>query len=449
MSLGNDAVYIRHLYSAEVEVAEGVKELLSHDKEPLTLDSQRCIDRVNQQLPHELSDSQMAALRASIQEKIMVITGGPGTGKTTLLDAVIKVFACLGKKVHLAAPTGRAAKRMSMATGCEAKTLHRLLEYNPEHNNFSKNEFNTLGGDVIIIDEASMVDISLMGHLIKAVRHGASLILVGDVNQLSSVGPGAVLRDIIKSGVVSTAYLDVIFRQGSGSVITANAQRILAGRMPTFSRTGDFRFLCMEGNDGILEKVISLCKKEIPAEFGFDPVKDIQVLTPMHKGAVGTSNLNNKLQNHLNPVAESFAYGELDFRAGDKVMQNSNNYEKEVYNGDIGTIHSIDRENREVGVWYDGRTVAYDFTELDELDLAYAVSVHKSQGTEYPAVIIPLSMEHYRLLQRDLLYTGITRGKKLVVLVGSARALNRAVENNVALQRYTGLEQRLRKMFRY
>jgi exodeoxyribonuclease V alpha subunit len=377
----------------------------------------------------------------------MVITGGPGTGKTTIINAIIKIYQRMGQKVLLSAPTGRAAKRMTEATGYEAKTIHRLLEYSPGSGAFKKNESNTLEADLIIIDEVSMVDTVLMYHFLKAVPFKATLILVGDVDQLPSVGAGNVLRDIIDAHCLPVVKLNEIFRQSRESMIIVNAHRINNGEMPLFrgdeGYLHDFYFFAIEEPEKVLEKIVYLCKEGIPSRFGYDPLDAIQILTPMHKGVVGVSNLNIELQKELNPGRDELIRGGRIFRAGDKVLQIRNNYDKDVYNGDIGRVKDIDRETQEVLVEFDGRIVSYEYADLDEIVLAYAISVHKSQGSEYPVIVMPLLTQHFILLQRNLLYTGITRGKKLVILVGTRKALAIAIKNNKPQMRYTMLKERL------
>jgi exodeoxyribonuclease V alpha subunit len=377
----------------------------------------------------------------------MVITGGPGTGKTTIIKCILAVFERLGVDILLAAPTGRAAKRMSEATGREARTIHRMLEFNPKTGGFEKNEKYSLKCDLVIVDEASMIDTVLMYHLLKAVPIHSTLILVGDVNQLPSVGPGSVLKDIIGSGVVPVVMLTEIFRQARDSAIIVNAHLINSGEMPRLEASteglNDFYFIEKTEPEDALRIILELLCGRIQNAFGFDPLDDVQVLTPMNRGIVGTVNLNTELQKALNPREDGIMRGGRSFRVGDKVMQIRNNYGKEVFNGDIGRIGQIDAENQEVTIVYDGREMVYDYSELDEVVLAYAVSVHKSQGSEYPCVVIPLLTQHYVLLQRNLLYTAITRGKKLVVVVGSRKALDISVKNDKTQQRYTFLRARL------
>jgi exodeoxyribonuclease V alpha subunit len=378
----------------------------------------------------------------------MVITGGPGTGKTTIIKAIIAIQKKMGHRVLLGAPTGRAAKRMSEATCCEAKTLHRLLEFSPKDGKFKRDEDNPLDADAFVIDETSMVDTTLMYYLLKAIPLPATLILVGDVDQLPSVGAGSVLKDIIDSGLIPVVRLNEIFRQSKQSMIIVNAHLVNSGRMPDLTGTGkaDFHFVEVEKPEDALARLVGLCRDRIPQRFGFHAVDDIQVLTPMHKGTVGAFNLNVELQKELNPSKDEISRTGRTFKTGDKVMQIRNNYDKDVYNGDIGRITKIDREEQEVYVNFDGKLTGYDFSELDELVLAYATSVHKAQGSEYPAVVIPILIQHYVLLQRNLLYTGITRGKKLVVLVGTKKALAIAVHNNKPQLRYTLLKERLQRV---
>jgi len=380
--------------------------------------------------------------------KVLIITGGPGTGKTTIINAILRIFQQLKLRILLAAPTGRAAKRMNEATGWEAKTIHRLLEFSPHKGGFKKDQDDPLEADVVIIDETSMVDTLLMYHLLKAIPPQAHLILVGDIDQLPSVGPGNVLRDIIHSNGFTVVRLTEIFRQAQESMIVVNAHKVNQGQFPILKDIDkaekiDFQFIQEEDPEKILEAILGLCSEKIPTQFGFHPVRDIQVITPMHKGTIGVSNLNIELQKNLNPDSFSITHGSRNFRLGDKVMQIVNNYDKEVFNGDIGWVSRIDQENRELTIDFDGRLVPYDYSDLNEVILAYAISVHKSQGSEYPVVILPVTTQHYMLLQRNLIYTGITRAKKLVVLIGTKKALAIAIRNNKPQQRYTLLSKRL------
>ena len=377
-----------------------------------------------------------------------MLTGGPGTGKTTIIKAILEIYRRLTSRIVMGAPTGRAAKRMSEATGWEAKTLHRVLEWSPQEMGFKKDADHPLDADVVIIDEASMIDNLLMHHFLKAVPKGSVFILVGDVNQLPSVGAGSVLKDIIESGVVPMVELNEIFRQAMGSLIITNAHRINRGEFPQIPQSKgeqqDFYFIQKETPEEIADTILNLVTKRIPARFANDPVNDIQVLTPMHKGLIGAQNLNTVLQEALNKAEGELARGGRTYKVGDKVMQIKNNYDKEVFNGDIGRVERIDTENQVVTVEFDGRSVEYDFSELNELVLAYAVSVHKSQGSEYPVVVMPVHISHYMLLQRNLIYTGVTRAKKLVILVGTKKALSIAIRNNKIQKRFTGLSRRLK-----
>jgi len=442
----NKGVYLAKFHLCETSISARLKTLLTAPKSIRPVNVERAVEWVQEQLDIRLAENQTKAIRCALENKIMVITGGPGTGKTTIINAVLKIFSRLGVKTLLAAPTGRAAKRMTETTGHEAKTIHRLLEYSFTKGGFQKNEEKPLNCDLLILDEASMIDTVLMHHLIKAVPIFATVILVGDVNQLPSVGAGYVLNDIIASGTIPVMELNEIFRQARESRIVVNAHNINNGIVPTFENDdpgNDFYFIQQEDPEKVLEIILELTKERIPGRFGLDPIDDIQVLTPMHKGTVGAGNLNTQLQKILNPVQEEITRGNRNFRVNDKVMQIRNNYDKEVFNGDIGRITGIRPDDNEISVTFDGREVSYEFFELDELVLAYAVSVHKSQGSEYPAVVIPVLTQHYILLQRNLIYTAVTRGRKLVVMVGTRRALAMGVKNDKTQNRFTYLRHRL------
>ena len=443
----NKAVYLAKFHLSETSIVTRMKTLINAPKSIREIHSGRAIEWVQKQLAITLAKKQIEAIRCAVENKVMIITGGPGTGKTTIINAILKIFSKLRVKIMLAAPTGRAAKRMSEATGHDAKTIHRMLEYSIQKGGFQKNELNPLDCNLMIIDEASMIDTILMYHLLKAITPGATFILVGDVNQLPSVGPGNVLKDIIASGEVQVVELNEIFRQARESLIIVNAHKINNGLVPSFKSSGkkpdDFYFIEQEDPEEVLKIILELTKERIPRRFGFDPIDDIQVLTPMHKGVVGAGNLNVELQKALNPVEDGVMRDNRNFRMNDKVMQIKNNYDKEVFNGDIGRITRIDTENQEMTIYFDGRDVPYDYTELDEISLAYAVSVHKSQGSEYPAVVIPILTQHYVLLQRNLVYTAVTRGRNLVVMVGTMKALAIGVNNDKTQKRYTHLRHRL------
>jgi len=442
------AVYLIRFHVSEQGIARRLQELLACPRQLPLVNQQDILASIEKDLGFVLSEQQARAVHNSMERKVMVITGGPGTGKTTIIRAIVAIQNKMSRRVLLAAPTGRAAKRMSETTGHPAKTIHRLLEFSPKDGRFKRDEQNPLEADTFVIDETSMVDTTLMYYLLKAIPLAATIIFVGDVDQLPSVGAGSVLKDIIDSGTVPVVRLNEIFRQSKESMIIVNAHRVNCGLMPEENRKGkkaDFHFIEMTEPGEVLDKVVELCRERIPARFGYRSIEDIQVLTPMHRGTVGAFNLNTELQRQLNPAKEELIKGGRTFKKGDKVMQIRNNYDKDVYNGDIGRITKIDAEEQEVTVNFDGRFLGYDFSELDELVLAYATSVHKAQGSEYPAVVIPILTQHYLLLQRNLLYTGITRGKKLVVLVGTRKALSIAVHNNKTQLRYTLLKERLQR----
>ena len=449
--LGRDhqAIYLSHFYLAECQAAARLKALIPAPKQTRQIDAEKALDWVQEKLAITLAEKQLQAVKAAIENKLMIITGGPGTGKTTIINAIMKIYKTVKTTIFLAAPTGRAAKKMAESTGQEAKTIHRMLEFNFKRGGFQKNENSPLDCDILIVDEASMIDIVLMHYLLKAVPTRATLILVGDVNQLPSVGPGNVLKDIIASGVAPVVELNEIFRQAKESSIIVNAHRINQGLFPETKPASDagtlsdFYFIQQEDPEKALETILNLVKARIPARFKLNPINDIQVLSPMNRGTVGVTNLNIELQKALNPGEGGVSRAGKTFRIHDKVMQIRNNYDKEIFNGDIGRIFHIDEEDQEIKVLFDERLVTYEFADLDELVPAYAVTVHKSQGSEYPAVVIPIMTQHYMMLQRNLIYTAVTRGRKLVVLVGTKKALAIAVKNNKTEQRYSLLKQRL------
>lgn len=446
-SSSQEGVYLKRYYHCESRTAFYIQRLLRSPRSVNFKNAAEILASVARSLKFALAPAQAGALEASAREKLLVITGGPGTGKTTLINAIIKVYQAEKAKILLAAPTGRAAKRMSETSGMEAKTIHRLLEYSPREDIFARNEDCPLDCGLLIIDEASMMDTLLFYHLLKAVPLGATLILVGDSDQLPSVGPGNALGDVISSGIIHIAELNEIFRQSAQSGIIRGAHRINHGQMPELrpdrNKLSDFYFIEKDDPEEAADTIVDLIKNRIPARFGFDPVNEIQMLAPMHKGAVGAENMNSRLQAALNPFAPEIKRGERSFRLHDKVMQGRNNYDKDIFNGDIGRIVALDAAQRKISVDFDGVVMPYEFEELDELAPAYAISIHKSQGSEYPAVVMALNMSHYILLQRNLVYTGVTRGKKLVVIVGESRALEMAVSNNKTSRRFTRLAQRL------
>jgi exodeoxyribonuclease V alpha subunit len=443
----NKAVYLTKFYVSETGIAKNLSFVLKAPKVTISFDRDKAIEWVQEAENITLAESQKLAIREAMDKKVLVITGGPGVGKTTVINAIIKVYQKLGERILLAAPTGRAAKKMSEATHYQAKTIHRLLDFSPKSGGFTKNEHNPLDAGLIVIDETSMVDTILMYHFLKAVPLHATLILVGDVDQLPSVGAGNVLRDIIASGCVPTVTLTEIFRQSQKSLIITNAHRVNKGDFPYIDykkdRPQDFYFIEVEEPEEASQKIIEYCKKRIPEKFDFHAIDDIQVITPMHRGVLGSTYLNSELQKALNSSSHELDRHGKILKINDKVMQIRNNYEKNVFNGDIGKISSINKEDREVGINFDGRIIIYDFMDLDEIVLAYAISIHKAQGSEYPVVVMPIHTQHYILLQRNLLYTGITRGKRLVVIIGTKKALSIAIRNNKPGLRYTLLEKRL------
>ncbi|MFO7713326.1 ATP-dependent RecD-like DNA helicase [Desulfosarcina sp.] len=442
-------VFPRLLHQAESVIARRILAMQSISPAEAPPDKRLITEEVLRKLSITLSRQQQEILSQILTHKVSVITGGPGTGKTTLIRSITAVVEKLGHRVLLATPTGRAARRLAEVTGRPAATLHKALGYNLADGQFERGEDDPLAADVVIVDEASMVDTLLMAHLIRAVPVTATLILVGDVFQLPSVGPGNVLADLIGSRRIMTYALTEIFRQDEQSAIVVNAHRIRNGQLPVMTPPDDpdalseFYFMEQADPERVVETVVKLCRLEIPRHFRLDPVRDIQVLTPMHRGPVGTLNLNRVLQGALNPGGEQVEVMGSRFKVGDKVMHLRNNYRKEVFNGDIGIMDSIDLQKQCAEVDYDGRKVPYAFVELDELSLAYAISVHKSQGSEYPAVVIPLLIQHYIMLQRNLLYTALSRGKQLVVMVGTTKALNVALKNDRPRQRRSMLARRL------
>ena len=440
------AIYQDVYYQAEKETAWRLHTLFNEPRSLLADLAQIELLPADGGAASQLSDEQIAALRMAVQHKVSVLTGGPGTGKTTALRALIEMLERSRHPYALASPTGRAAKRLAEATGRPAQTVHRLLGYTPA-SGFNANERNPLRADLVVVDEASMLDLQLAQHLLAAIEPGSHLLLVGDVDQLPSVGAGDVLRDLVRCGCVPVARLTHIYRQAAGSQIIANAHRINEGQVPDWSQPATDMFLFTQADPQVAsDLVVDIVSQRIKSKFGFDPHQDIQVLAPMHRGLAGVSNLNTRLQESLNPLANGkaeHAFGGRILRVGDRVMQIHNNYTKDVFNGDIGRLSVIDQENQSLTVVYDGRPVVYDWPEVDELLHAYAISVHKSQGSEFPVVVLPILTQHYVMLQRNLLYTAITRAKKLCVLVGTRQAIAMAVRNNKTQQRWSGLAERL------
>jgi exodeoxyribonuclease V alpha subunit len=428
-------VYLSHYYEAERNIEYKIKTLRAGSSEY----TEKEIKSIR--LNAGYSEEQLEAIRNSLTHKILILTGGPGTGKTTALKGIIESYKQLKKNIMLAAPTGRAAKRMSEVIGIEAKTIHRLLEYNPQDHLFMRDEDNPLETDLLVVDEVSMIDTLLMNNLISAVNLNTTLVLVGDVDQLPSVGCGNILHDLIQSGIISTAMLTKIFRQAKESQIVVNAHKINRGEFPTIlnNESSDFFFIQESDNSKIADVITELCQQRLPDKYGFDPMKDIQVLTPMYKGDAGANNLNSKLHDVLNYNEVLLTRGEKSFKIGDKVMQLRNNYDKDVYNGDIGLIQSIDMDDQKLEINFSGKIVPYEFLELDDITLAYAITVHKSQGSEYPCVIMPITTAHYIMLQRNLLYTAVTRASKMMILVGSKQALAMAIGNKKSKKRNTSL----------
>ena len=440
-------IYLPPFYYSEVGVSKRLRHIMISGTEKKVMNGDNIIDELEKQGNIIYDDIQKEAIRMAQSSKVMVLTGGPGTGKTTTINGIINLFKKSGMNVLLAAPTGRAAKRMSETTGMESKTIHRLLECKPPEG-YKKNEENLLEGDVLIIDEASMIDIILMYNLLKAIPDHMIIVIVGDIDQLPSVGAGNVLQDIISSGVVPTIKLERIFRQAMGSKIITNAHKINKGENPDLSggRNSNFFFMEEEDKDKIINTIKELCTKRLPKYYNANPIRDIQVLSPMQKTETGAANLNIVLQSVLNKNHIFLKRGATEYRLHDKVMQIRNNYDKEVFNGDIGFISYVDTEERVLKVDFDGVEVEYEALELDELVLAYATTIHKAQGSEYPIVVIPISFSHYVMLQRNLIYTGITRAKSILVLIGSKSAVYTAVKNNDVKNRNTRLDKRLREV---
>lgn len=447
---GTRMVFLPGLRLAEQRVAARVRALVRAPLAYPPIDIPKALQWCEEKAGIRLAEMQREAVTSALTHRLVIVTGGPGVGKTTLVNSILRILRAKKVQCLLCAPTGRAAKRLTETSGMEAKTIHRLLEVDGTSGRFQRHESNPLPCDLLVVDECSMVDINLMQHLLRAVPPRGAVVLVGDADQLPSVGPGSVLNDLIRSGVVPTVRLNEVFRQAQHSAIIRTAHRINVGQLPEPSQSedSDFFYLPREHAEDIQDTLLTLVKSRLPARYQLDPVRDIQVLAPMHRGSLGVQELNQRLQRELNPPSpnkpsvERFGWA---FRAGDKVIQLENNYDKEVFNGDLGFVSEVDEMEREMVVRFDRGLVRYDYGELDELALAYAITIHKSQGSEFPAVVIPLAMQQYMLLQRNLLYTGITRGRKLVVVVGQEKALATAVRNKQTRTRYTGLVSRLLK----
>jgi len=438
-------IFLSGLYRAEKVIAERLQRLASRTLPWPYIDPEKALPWIEQKTGLKLAETQVAAIRLALLSKTMVITGGPGVGKTTIVNSIMRILSAKGVNLLLCAPTGRAAKRMTEATGFEARTIHRLLEVDPKGGGFKRGTDHPLECDLLVVDETSMVDVMLMQALLKAIPDNAALLIVGDIDQLPSVGPGQVLADIIASGAVPVVRLTEIFRQAAQSRIITGAHKINQGLIPDLSRPegdSDFYFVQIDDPETAVPRIIELVKTRIPQRFGLNPIRDIQVLCPMNRGGVGARSLNIELQAALNPAGERKVerFG-WTFAPGDKVMQIENDYDKEVYNGDIGYIDDVDPDDGELTASFDGRPVTYGFGELDTLVPAYAATIHKSQGSEYPAVVIPVMTQHYTMLQRNLLYTGVTRGKRLVVLVGQKKAVAIAVKNVSGRRRWSKLNE--------
>lgn len=435
-------IWLKPFYLSEKGIVKEFDRLLTGQSPLKQINIEKAIDWAQKELTIQLATQQHQAVSQCFQEKIHIITGGPGTGKSTITKVILAIARKLTDKILLAAPTGRAAKRMAEITKIEAKTIHSLLEFDFGINGFRRNKEKPLECNIIIVDEASMIDTVLMYNLLKAIPTQARLILVGDTDQLPSVGPGNVLKDLIAVNICPTTTLTEIFRQAANSQIILNAHAINTGIFPTISNqaNSDFFFIEREEPEAILQLIPTLVKTRLPQKYGFDPITDIQVLSPMNRGIIGTRNLNTILQKELNPSTEPLIKMGRTFHVKDKVMQLRNNYDKEVYNGDVGSISKIDRVEQEILVDFEGQEVIYDFSDIDQLTLAYAASIHKFQGSECPCIIMPLHMTHYMMLYRNMLYTGITRGKKMVIVVGTKKALSLAVRNDKISQRYAGLQ---------
>ena len=452
MIIDNDIkkIYLKNIFNDEMYVCEKLLELSNYNASKIKQNNKDIVEKIDKISAEEnilLDETQIEAIKKSMNEKLLIITGSPGTGKSTILNFIIKLFESDNKKVLIAAPTGRASKRLTEATSREAKTIHRLLKYQPKINRFLKNEEDNLDADLVIIDEASMLDIKLVKNLLKALRKDTFLILVGDIDQLPAVGPGNVLADIINSKIFPVVELKKIYRQEGNSQIIFNAHRVRDGIFPDIgkSKYNDFFFIEKIEPENVVELILNLITQKIPQSFNYDPLHDIQVLVPTNKGIVGVNNLNLRIQEKLNKNKTGLIRNNIAYKINDKIIQLKNNYDKDIYNGDIGFIKRIDLEMKELTVNFDGRNVVYDFYELDEIGLSYAISIHKSQGSEFKCVIIPILTSHYMLLQRNLIYTAITRAKEVAILIGSKKAIGIAVNKNTVEKRYTALKDLLKE----
>jgi len=444
---GGSLIFLAAFYQAELGIVERLKRLLKSPLPWKKINTESAIHELEVHDKRILSVSQRVAVRNALTEKVVIITGGPGVGKTTVINSILQILKKNKLRIQLCAPTGRAAKRLSESTHIEAKTLHRLLEYEGHKQGFRRNNKNPLEADVVVIDEMSMVDVMMMNHLLKAIPLNSALIMVGDVDQLPSVGPGAVLRNLIDSNKISTTSLKEIFRQAASSKIIINAHKINQGIIPYLKndpdKLTDFYFIKADTPEEILAKLLQVVGLRIPKRFQFDPIRDIQVLTPMNRALLGAHSLNSELKAILNPEKRGVLRFGTFFSVADKVIQTVNNYDKEVFNGDIGFIESIDEEEQSLLINFDDKLVNYEFSELDEIQLAYAITIHKAQGSEYSVVVLPLAMQHFTLLERNLIYTGVTRGKSLVVVIGQTQALAMGIKNEKNRKRKTALQERL------